>query len=122
MSTVVRQRGRAVSALLREIGGKSDGPALGSGWVHELADRREDGGDGLIVGSELLLETRLELIEATGERPVRGEEFAHAHEGPHDLDVDGDGALAAKHRGEHGHALLGEDVGQVLAVLAAAGL
>lgn len=38
------------SALLAEIGGKSDGPALGRGRVHELADRREDGGDGLYHG------------------------------------------------------------------------
>ena len=69
--TVVRQRGWAVSALFPEIGGKSDRPALGRGRVHELADRREDGGDGLIMGGELLLEARLELIEAAGERPVR---------------------------------------------------
>lgn len=34
-------------------------------------------------------------------------------EGAHDLDVDGDGAVAAKHAREHRNALLGERVGPV---------
>ena len=39
-----------------------------------------------------------------------------------DLDVDGNGASALERRREHGHALLGERVGQVFAVLPATAL
>lgn len=42
---------------------------------------------------------------------VGGEQFAHAHEGAHDLDVDGDGSFAAEDGGERRDALLGEGVG-----------
>jgi hypothetical protein len=64
------------SALLAEISGKSYRAALGRWWVHELTDRREDGGDGLVMSGELLLDACLELIETAGELLVRGEELA----------------------------------------------
>jgi len=54
----------------------------------------------------------------SGEFLVRAEQFPHPHESTHDLDVDGDGAVAAEDRGEHGHALLGEGVRRVAATAA----
>ena len=88
--------------------------------MHELADGREDGGDGLIVRGELFVEPGLELRESPSQLFVRAEQLAQLHEGTHDLDVDGDRAIAVEYRGEHCHALLGEGIGQVLAMLAAA--
>jgi hypothetical protein len=41
----------------------------------------------------VVLVLELELVELTDERGVGGEQFAHAHEGAHDLNVDGDGGL-----------------------------
>ena len=58
--------GGAASALLAEVGGESDGSAHGSRRVHELADGREDGRNGLVVSGELLLDARLELIDPVG--------------------------------------------------------
>lgn len=43
--------------------------------MHELADCRQDGGDGVVVGDEFLLDTRFELIEALGQLPVRREQL-----------------------------------------------
>lgn len=43
-----------------------------------MADRREDGGDGLIVGDELLVEARFELIEALGQFLVGSEQLAQS--------------------------------------------
>jgi hypothetical protein len=65
---------------------------------------------------------RLGCVGFFGELSVRDEQLAHPDKGPHDLDADDDGATASQHRLEHGHALLGERVGQVLAVPPAAAL
>jgi hypothetical protein len=54
----------------REISRQSDGPALRRRRVHQLADRREDGGDSLNVLGELFVQARLELREALGQVPV----------------------------------------------------
>src|ERR1700733_7864587 len=101
--------------LFPQISGKADGTALRLRRVHEFADRREDGGDSLVM----VLELMFELVELASQRGVRGEQCAQPRESPHDLYVDGDGTPAVQHRGEHGHALLGEGVGEVLAVLPA---
>jgi hypothetical protein len=63
-----------VSAPLRrlEVGGKADATALRRRWVHELADRRENGGDRLVV----TLELALELDELAGQLGVGGTELA----------------------------------------------
>ncbi|MHB1793008.1 MAG: hypothetical protein ACYCSD_11580 [Acidiferrobacteraceae bacterium] len=45
-----------VAGGLPDIGGKSDVPALGGRRVRELADGREDGGDGLVVVFVLALQ------------------------------------------------------------------
>src|SRR6185312_1223955 len=91
-----------------EIGSKSDGPALGSGWVHELADGREDGGDRLVVDGELFLDARLELIETAGEFLVRGQELAQLHEGANDVDAHSDGARGVEDISGLDGAMLGE--------------
>lgn len=52
-----------------------------------------------------------ELGQSLGEIGVRGCQCAHAYEAAHDLDVHCDGARATQYRGQHGHALLGKDVG-----------
>jgi hypothetical protein len=63
---------KLASALLAEVGGKADGAALGFRRVHQLADGREDGLDGVVV----VLVFALELIELTGEGGVGGEQAA----------------------------------------------
>jgi len=68
----------------------------------------------------MFIDPGLELSEAAGELLVRAEQLAQLHEGTHDLNVHSNRALAVEYRGEHRHALLGEGVGQVLAVLATA--
>jgi hypothetical protein len=90
--------------LLVEGGGEADGPALRRRRVHQLSDGREHGGDGIVVGGELLLDACFELIEAPGQILVRAQEFSQLHEGAHDVDpqdgganpvfYSGDGALA----------------------------
>ncbi len=59
--------------LLIDVGGEADATALGRWRVHELSDRRENGGDGLIVGGEFFVEPSFEFIETPGEILVRGE-------------------------------------------------
>ena len=56
--------------------------------------------------------------ELAGQVGILLEHLTEAHEGAHDLDVHLHGARAAQHARQHGHALLGEGVGQVLDVLA----
>jgi hypothetical protein len=73
--------------LLGEISGEADGPALRGRGVHEFADGREHGGDGVIVGRELLLDARFELIEALGEFLVGAQKLAQLHEGTHHIDA-----------------------------------
>lgn len=53
----------------------------------------------------------LQFIQPLGQIPVRDRQFAHSHEGTHDLDIDRHRALAVEHRREHRHSLLGERVG-----------
>lgn len=63
---------------------EANGSLLRFGWCHELADGLEHGGErGVGLG--------FQGIEPPGEFLVRGEDESQAHEGPHDLDVDGDG-------------------------------
>src|SRR6185503_8566570 len=50
------------------------------------------------------------LLDLAGQVAVGGENLADLHEGPHDGDVHLNGALAAKHAGQHRHAEFGEDV------------
>ena len=61
-----------------------------------MADRVEDAGDGLLVRIESSLQALLELGEALGKFLVAGEQVAQPDKGPHDLDVDGDGAFAPR--------------------------
>lgn len=42
--------------LLIEIGGETDASAFGRRRVHQLTDCREDGGDGLVMVLELVLQ------------------------------------------------------------------
>src|SRR5579859_5925685 len=67
--------------LLLEVSGEADGSAL-AGWrVHELADRRENGGDGQVVLGEFFIQPRLELREAPGQFPVGAQQLTQVHEG-----------------------------------------
>lgn len=59
--------------LLTDVDGETDATALRCRRVHQLSDGREHGGDGIVVGGELLLDARFELIEPTGKILVRGE-------------------------------------------------
>jgi hypothetical protein len=110
-----------ISALFAEVGGESDRAALGWRRVHELTDRREDGGDRLVMSGELLLDACLELIETAGEFLVRGEELPQLHEGAHDIDAHLDGAEAVECGGGLDGAVLGEGVGKITATAAAGG-
>src|SRR5207253_4818203 len=70
-----RRRGRAATGWsespLVEIGGETDAAVFGRRRLRQLADRGEDCGDRPIVGGELFLETRLELLEFLSELSVR---------------------------------------------------
>jgi hypothetical protein len=81
--------------LLAKISGEADRPALSDRRVHELADSREDGGDGFIVAGELLVEPGFELCEAAGQFPIGSEHLAQLDEGAHYVDGHFDGARAA---------------------------
>jgi hypothetical protein len=111
------QRGVALR-LLVEVGGEADGPALRRRRVHQLSDGREHSGDGIVVGGELLLDARFELIEAPGEILVRAQEFAQLNEGAHDVDPHLDGARTVEHVGGLNRAMFGERMRQVTAAAA----
>jgi hypothetical protein len=81
--------------LLANIRGEADRPALRDGWVHELADGSEDGGDSFIVDGELFVEPGFELCEAPGQLLVRSEHLAQLYEGAHHVDAHFDGARRA---------------------------
>jgi hypothetical protein len=83
--SIVSQNGHESDGLLRVavISVEADAAALRGGRVHELADRREDGGVGLVVGDELLVGMRLELIEALDQFLVGSEQLAQLPESTH---------------------------------------
>jgi hypothetical protein len=56
------------------VGSKTDASALRRRHGHEFADGGEHGGDGLVVGIELLLNARFDLVEAAREVFVGGEQ------------------------------------------------
>ncbi len=58
---VIQGRCEADAALLRDW------------WIHELADGRENGGDGFIMVGEFLVDLRFKLRKAAGQLLVRGE-------------------------------------------------
>jgi hypothetical protein len=72
-------------------------------------------GNGVVAPAHLFLQLR----QAFGELLVDAEQLPKPDEGPHDLDVDLHGPWASQNAGKHGHPLLGEGEGQVLAVPAA---
>ena len=88
--------------------------------MHQLADRREDSGDGEIVLGEFFIQARLELREAPGQLPVGAQELAQVHEGAHDVDAHLDGARRAQDVCRLDSAMLGEGVRKVFDVLTAA--
>jgi hypothetical protein len=55
---------------------------------------------------------RSEGGELSSEGLVRGEHFAHAHEGAHDVEAHVDGAVGVEHGGSHERAVLGEREGR----------
>src|SRR5262249_3878928 len=78
-------------------------PALSLGWIHKPADSCKDHAELRIV---LLLESHQFLRQLF----VAQQHLAELDERTHDRDADLDGAMAAKHGGEHRDALLGEGV------------
>src|ERR1700723_768158 len=108
--------------LLAKIRGEADRPALRDRRMHELADGREYRGDGFIMDGKLFVEPGFELCEAPGQLLVRSEHLAQLDKGAHHADAHFDGARAIQNRCGHDRAVFREDVRQVLAMLAAAGL
>jgi hypothetical protein len=92
------------------------------GRVEQLIEQGEDLPE-LLVHS-VIAPTRLlfQPGQALGQLLVDGQELAEADKGPHDLDVDLDGAGTAKEPREHGYALFGESIGEILPMSAAAEL
>ena len=102
-----------------------DEPHGSFGWVwrcHQLAQRVKrlfelDPGmaaEGVMLhcqGVGLVFQFGLAL----GQFLVGGGCGAHLYIGPHDFDVDGDGAWAVQDRRQHGHTLLGESVRRIAA-------
>lgn len=67
--------------------------------MHELTDRRADGGDDFVVGDELLVKARFELVEVLGQFLVGSEKRTQLHERAHDVYGHLYGALAAEYIG-----------------------
>lgn len=81
--------------------------------LHELADRVKDDGKFMVV-------LFFDLLEKAREVLVSYHGLPHLHESPHDRNIDIGRAIAVQNAGEHGHALLGEGIGQIFATLSAA--
>lgn len=84
---------------------KPNRPLAWIGWRHQLADGVEDLFElsPRVVRESVVLKCErfglsFQLFEPFGEVAVRGRQFAYPHEGPHDFDVDSDGARATEHR------------------------
>src|SRR5664279_3772564 len=88
---------------------KSNSPPCLLRRLHQLADGVEDGAE---LGVVLLFQLR----QLAGKVGVLLKHLTEAHERAHDFDVHLHRARAAQHARQHGHALLGEGVGQILAV------
>lgn len=86
--------------------------------MHELTDRRADGGDGFVVGDELLVKARFELVEVLGQFLVGSEKRTQLHERAHDVYGHLYGALAAEYIGGLDGAVLGEGEGLVTSAAA----
>ena len=69
-----------------------------------------------LVGLNLAVFDAGETLE---EVLVCGEELASGGKRPHDTDVDFDGSGSAQYAAEHGHAILGERIGEIFDVAAA---
>jgi hypothetical protein len=91
-----KRRMRSICCWILGVGPRFSAAAFGGSPIGSSAEGRKDGGDGLIVRGELLIQPCLQLRKAPGEFPVGAEQIAQLHEGAHDLDVDG--ALAAQNR------------------------
>lgn len=57
----------------------------------------------------------LQLRELPGPVLVHRSHGAHLHNGPHDLDIDGDGAQTVQNRRQHCHDLFDERIGRIVA-------
>jgi len=63
---------------------------------------------------KLIIVLLFQLFQFSGEILVCCEDLSESDKRPHDLNVDLDCLFAVENAGEHGHALLGEDVRQIL--------
>src|SRR5262250_1627938 len=97
--------------LCAQIRCKSNRASPWARRVHELADRRENSGDGLVMVGELLVEASLQLRELTGELRVGGKHFAQPQKGTHDIDPHLDGFGAVQHISRLNCAVLCESEG-----------
>lgn len=78
---------------------------------HELLDCLKD-------DSKFAVMLFFKRIKPSGQVLIGGDHFAQLDEGPHDGDVDLDGAFAMQDAGKHGDALLGKGVRRIFDVLA----
>jgi len=117
----IDQQGGTRLLLLLEVRGEPDRTLRRCRWTHELTDRGEDRRDRLVVCRELLLDSRLELVETLRELLIGGQHFAQLHEGAHDVDADLDCTRAVQDRSGHNRAVLGEDVREIAPPAAASG-
>ena len=65
----------------------------------------------LLLGAGLLFLGGVNLVDFAGQLFVSGQEFAEFDESAGDENVHLHGTPAFKHRGQHGHAVLGEGIG-----------
>jgi hypothetical protein len=82
----------------------------------------EDIGYGLIVSGKLTFEALFQLIEPKRKLLIAGEQLAQLHEGAHDINRYFDRAPAVENRRSHDGAVLGERIGQILAMLSSTAL
>jgi len=87
-------------------------------FARGLGRRSDELADGVEDDAELAVVFFLHFPDLLGEVAVGIHEAAELDEGAHDGDVHLDGPLGPQHAGKHGHALLGEGVGEVFPMLA----
>jgi hypothetical protein len=92
---------------------KPNFPAWAFGELKQLPDVFKKRLDVLPMPTDLSLQCRQSVCQF----PMQRKRFAEANKDAHDCDVDLDGARAAEHAGEHGHALFGKSVGQIFEML-----
>ena len=90
----------------RYPGIETDAPPVRFRWSHEAAD-------GVKYHSKTGIVFLFKGIELFRHLVIGGDHLTQLYEGPHDEDIDLNGAFTAQNTGQHGDPLFGEGIGAV---------